>query len=158
MTNRMPITRAGYERLREELRRMKTSDRREVAREIEIARGHGDLRENADYDAAKEKQGLLEAAIRDLEDKIARAEIIDVTGMQSDRVVFGATVTLYDTEADEELTVQIVGEVEADPKSGRISVTSPMGRALIGKLVDDTVAVQAPGGRREYEIVDIRFE
>ncbi len=158
MSDRLPMTRAGYERLREDLKRLKTNDRRQVANEIEIARGHGDLRENADYEAAKNKQGMIEATIRDLEDKVARAEVIEVTNLSGDRVVFGATVDLVDGETDEELTVQIVGDVEADLKLGRISVSSPMARALIGKAVDDTVSVQAPGGRKSYEITDIRFE
>lgn len=155
---RLPMTREAYERLREELKRMKTQGRREVANEIEIARGHGDLRENADYDAAKEKQGLLEASIRDYEDKVARAEVIDVSQLSGDKVVFGATVTVFDVQADEEVTVQIVGEIEADPKLGRISVTSPIARALIGKQVDDTVRVVTPGGLRQYEILDIAFK
>jgi transcription elongation factor GreA len=158
VSDRLPMTRAGYERLREELKRLKTTERRQVATEIEIARGHGDLRENADYEAAKDKQGMLEATIRDLEDKVARAEVIDVTHLSGERVVFGATVDLVDAETDEALTVQIVGDVEADLKQGRISVSSPMARALIGKAVDDSVSVQAPGGRKSYEITDIRFE
>jgi transcription elongation factor GreA len=158
MSDRMPMTRAGYERLRDELKRLKTVERHKVAHEIEIARGHGDLRENADYEAAKDKQGMLEATIRDLEDKVARADVIDVSNIASERIVFGATVDLVDAETDDEITVQIVGEVEADAKAGRISVTSPLARALIGKSADDVVSVQAPGGRRSYEVVDIRFE
>lgn len=158
MTDRLPMTRGGYDRLREDLRRLKTTERRQVALEIEIARGHGDLRENADYEAAKNKQGMIEANIRDLEDKVARAEVIDVSTTRSERVVFGATVRLLDTATDDEVTVQIVGEVEADAKAGRVSITSPLARALIGRAVDDSVAVQAPGGRKTYEVVEIRFE
>lgn len=155
---RQPMTRAGYERLKNELRKLKTIDRRDVAREIEIARGHGDLRENADYDAAKEKQGMLEANIRDLEDHLARAEVIEVDRMAGDRVIFGATVTVHDDNTDEESTLTIVGEAEADLKVGRISVTSPLARALIGKRVDDEVKVQTPGGVRNYTVLEIAFE
>lgn len=154
---RMPITRAGYEKLRDDLNRLKTHDRRAVADEIEIARAHGDLSENADYDAAKEKQGLLEAKIRDSEDKLARAEVIDVSKLSGDRVVFGATVTLLDLDRDERSTVTIVGEVESDAKAGRISVGSPLARALIGKQVDDEVDVRTPGGERTYEVLDVTF-
>ena len=157
MDQRMPITRRGYERLKEELKRLKTTERRDVAREIEIARGHGDLRENADYDAAKERQGMLEANIRVLEDKLARAEIIDVARLSGDRVVFGATVDLLDVDTDEERTLTLVGEFEADAKAGLVSVTSPIARALIGKRIDDAVNVVTPGGEREYEITDVRF-
>ena len=157
MSDRVPITRVGYEKLREELKRMKTADRRAVAHEIEIARGHGDLRENADYDAAKEKQGILEANIRDLEDKLARAEVIDSSILSGNRIVFGAQVHVLDVENDEEQTFRIVGELEADVKNGRLSVTSPLARALIGKAVDDAVQVRTPGGVREYEILDVTF-
>ena len=153
----MPVTRSGYEKMREALRKMKTHDRREVAREIEIARAHGDLRENADYDAAKEKQGILEANIRDLEDKMARAEVIDVSSLSGERVVFGATVEIFDLATEEEKALTIVGEIEADAKHGRISVTSPLARALIGKSVDDTVDVRTPGGSKEYEITNVSF-
>ncbi len=155
---RMPVTLAGYERLKGELKKLKTLDRRAVAQEIEIARAHGDLRENADYDAAKEKQGMLEANIRELEDKLARAEVIDTTKLSGDRVVFGATVTLLDTNTDEEQRLTLVGEVETDLKRGRISVSSPIARALIGKRVDDTVKVHTPGGVREYEVLEVEFE
>lgn len=154
---RMPMTRGGYERLRDELKKMKTEDRRAVAREIEIARGHGDLRENADYDAAKEKQGMLEATIRDYEDKLARAEVIDVESLSGDRIVFGATVTLFDIDEDAEKKLTIVGEIEAEPKEGKISVTSPLARALIGKEVDDEVRVRTPGGTRMYEVLEVEF-
>ena len=158
MSDRVPITRTGYESFREQLKKMKTTDRRAVAEEIEIARAHGDLRENADYDAAKEKQGLLEAGIRDLEDKLARADVIDVDKLSGDRVVFGARVTLLDVDNDKELTYQIVGEVEADVKAGRLSVTSPLARSLIGKQTDSVVSVRSPGGVREYEITDVVFD
>ena len=157
MDEKMPVTRAGFERMKDELKRLKTTERRDVAREIEIARSHGDLRENADYDAAKERQGMLEANIRSLEDKLARADVIDVSRLSGERVVFGATVGLLDLDTDEEQTVTIVGEVEAEPKAGIISVTSPVARALIGKNLDDTVKVKTPGGVREYEIVSVDF-
>lgn len=152
------MTRKGYEALREKLKQHKTHDRRAVADEIEIARGHGDLRENADYEAAKEKQGMLEATIRVMEDQLARAEVIDIGKLGGDRVKFGATVTLVDLETDDERELMIVGEVEADVKAGRISVTSPLARALIGRNVDDTVIVRTPGGEKEYEITDVRFQ
>lgn len=155
---RLPMTRQGYEALREKLKRHKTHDRRAVADEIEIARGHGDLRENADYEAAKEKQGMLEATIRVMEDQLARAEVIDISQLGGDRVKFGATVTLFDLDTDAERVLTIVGEVEADVKAGRISVASPLARALIGRHVDDTVQVQTPGGAKEYEITDVVFE
>ncbi len=155
--DRMPITRAGYERLREGLKRLKTIDRREVANLIEVARSHGDLRENADYDSAKERQGMLEANIRDLEDKLARADIIDVSRHNGDRVVFGATVTFIDLDTDEVRSLTIVGELEADPTVGLISVASPLARGFIGKRVDDVALVQTPGGRKEYEITVIAF-
>ena len=153
----MPITRVGYETMKVELKRLKTTERRDVAREIELARSHGDLRENADYDAAKERQGMLEANIRSLEDKLARAEVIDVSRLTGERVIFGATVGLLDLDSDEEKTVTIVGEAEADVRAGRISVTSPIARALIGKSVDDVANVNTPGGLREYEITAVNF-
>jgi transcription elongation factor GreA len=155
--DRMPVTKRGYDRLKTHLGRLKTHERRKVADEIEIARAHGDLRENADYEAAREKQGMLEANIRDLEDKLARADVIDVSRISGERVVFGATVVLLDVNTDEEQTLVIVGEVEADAKAGRISVTSPLARGLVGKSVDDVAKIRTPGGIREYEITDVRF-
>ena len=157
MDQRMPITRNGYERMSKELKRLKTSERRDVAREIELARSHGDLRENSDYDAAKERQGMLEANIRSLEDKLARAEVIDVSRLSGERVIFGATVVLLDLDSDEERTVTIVGVVETDVRAGRISITSPIARALIGKSIEDIVSVDTPGGLREYEVTDVNF-
>ena len=155
---RVPITKKGFERIRDELKRLKTSERRDVANQLEIARAHGDLKENADYDAARERQGMLEAMIRDLEDVVARAEVIDTSTLDGDRVVFGATVDLFNLDTEEETTIRIVGEAEADVKTGQISVTSPLARALIGKYADDTVKVSTPGGRKEFEITDISFE
>ena len=158
MSDRVPLTKKGFERIRDELKRLKTSERRDVANQLELARAHGDLKENADYDAARERQGMLEAMIRDLEDVLARAEVIDTSRLSGDRVVFGATVELFNTETEEENSIRIVGEAEADVKVGRISVTSPLARALIGKRLDDTVRVTTPGGRKEYEITDVSFE
>lgn len=155
--DRIPITLDGYERLKEELRRLKTKDRYEVAKEIEVARAHGDLSENAEYEAAKERQGHIEARIRDLEAKLAGAEVIDPKKLSSDKVVFGATVELEDLDTGEELEVQIVGPDEGDMKKGKISIHSPMARALIGKEVEDEAVVKAPGGTRSYEVKAIRF-
>ena len=155
---RMPMTRPGYERIKALLKRLKGPERIEVANEIEIARAHGDLRENADYDAAKEKQGMLEARIRDLEDAVGRAQVIDTSNLSGDKVMFGATVTLLNLKTDEEQTITLVGEVETDLKAGRISVTAPLARALVGRSLDDVVSVRTPGGVREYEITDVQFE
>jgi transcription elongation factor GreA len=158
MSGRMPITARGYEHFNAELRRLKSTERTRIARDIEIARSHGDLRENADYDDAKERQGMLEARIAKLESDLALADIIDVTKLTGDRVVFGATVTLLDQDEDTEMTVTIVGELEADAKHDRISVTAPIARALIGKRVDDEISVDTPGGERNYEITAVRFD
>jgi transcription elongation factor GreA len=158
MSDRVPLTKKGFESIRDELKRLKTSERRDVANQLELARAHGDLKENADYDAARERQGMLEAMIRDLEDVIARAEVIDTSRLSGDRVVFGATVELFNTDTEEENSIRIVGEAEANVKIGRISVTSPLARALIGKRLDDTVRVTTPGGRKQYEITDVSFE
>ncbi len=155
--DRVPMTQEGYEARMAELKRLKTKDRYEIAKEIEVARAHGDLSENAEYEAAKDKQGHIEAKIRDLEDKLARAEVIDPSKLESDKVVFGATVVLEDMDTGEEIRVQIVGPEEGDAKQGRISVHSPMARALIGKEVEDEAVVRAPGGTRSYEVKEIRF-
>ncbi len=155
--DRVPMTQEGYENLKAELKRLKSKDRYEVAREIEVARAHGDLSENAEYEAAKDKQGHLEAKIREIEDKLARAEVIDPSKLTSDRVVFGAIVDLEDLDTGEEIRVQIVGPDEGDVKQGKISIHSPMARALIGKEVEDEAVVRAPGGTRSYEVKAIRF-
>jgi transcription elongation factor GreA len=154
---RIPMTQAGMLRLKEELKRIKSIDRPKNVRDIEEARGHGDLSENAEYHAAKERQSFLEGRTRLLEDAIARAEVIDVTKLSGDRVSFGATVVLADTEGDAEVRYRIVGELEADIKQGQVSITSPIARALIGREVGEIVIVQAPGGGREYEILDVQF-
>lgn len=158
MSDKVPMTVRGYNLLKDELRKLKSHDRIEISKAIEIARGHGDLKENADYSAAKERQSFIEGRILDLESKIALAEVIDPSKLSGERVVFGATVTLQDTETEEEVTYQIVGLDEADLKAGMISVTSPMARAMIGKSLGDEVSVKSPkGGSKEYEITGVQF-
>jgi len=154
--DRIPMLKEGYDALEAELRRLKTVDRREVVHAIEEARAHGDLSENAEYHAAKERQGMIEARVNELEDKLSRAEVIDPTAMNGEKVVFGATVSLLD-EDDKKLKYQIVGADEADVRAGKISYTSPMGRALIGKKKGDEVEVITPGGEKYYEITKVEF-
>lgn len=155
--SKVPLTVQGAEKLRAELQRLK-AERPQIIDAIATAREHGDLKENAEYHAAREQQGFAEARIRDLEFKLANAEIIDVTTLNADgRVVFGATVDLADTDTGDEVTYRIVGEDEAYIKAGLISVSSPVARALIGKQEGDIAVVRAPGGDREYEIVEIRY-
>jgi len=151
------MTEAGFNRLQEELRRLKTVDRPAVIRAIAEAREHGDLSENAEYHAARERQSFIEGRVLELEDKIARAEVIDVSKLSGSAVKFGATVVLADEETDEETKYQIVGEDEADIKLGLLSVTSPLGRALIGKQVNESVEVTTPRGAKSYEIVKVLF-
>jgi transcription elongation factor GreA len=141
--------------MREELERLKKRDRIDVVKAIEVAREHGDLRENAEYHAAKERQGHIEGRIIELEDKVSRAEVIDCTAVNCERVVFGTVVSLFDLDTDEELTYQLLGPDEADVKKGSISVTSPLGQSIIGKSVGDEVIARTPGGAREFEITDI---
>jgi transcription elongation factor GreA len=152
------MTPGGLRRLKEELKQLQTVERVRISKEIEVARGHGDLRENSEYHAAKEKQSHIEGRILNLNDWIARAEVIDVSKLKGDRVVFGATVKLLDQESDREITYTLVGELEADIKRRMISVTSPLARGLIGKAVGDLATVQSPGGPREYEVVEIGFD
>ncbi|MCK5933891.1 transcription elongation factor GreA [Fulvimarina manganoxydans] len=152
---KVPMTQRGFEALKEELRRRQQEERPRIIQAISEARAHGDLSENAEYHAAKESQSLNEGRISELEDLTARAEVIDVTRMSGDKIKFGATVKLVDEETDEERSFQIVGEQEADVKSGKISVTSPIARALIGKSEGDTVEVAAPGGARSYEVLEV---
>jgi transcription elongation factor GreA len=155
------MTKAGAEKLRAELKELKSVKRPKVIQAIAEAREHGDLKENAEYHAAREQQSFIEGRIKEIEGAVSHAEIIDVAALGAtagDKVVFGATVDLYDVEADKEVTYQIVGELEADIKHHLISITSPIARALIGKSVGDTVDVRAPGGVREYEIVAVRYE
>jgi transcription elongation factor GreA len=156
--SRIPMTASGLRRLKEELKQLQTVERLKISKEIEVARAHGDLRENAEYHAAKEKQSHIEGRILSLNDWIARAEVIDVAKLSGDKVVFGATVKLLDVETDKEVTYTLVGELEADIKRRLISVTSPLARGLIGKAVGDLVNVQSPGGTREYEVVEVLFE
>jgi transcription elongation factor GreA len=152
-----PITPAGHEKLKSELHRLKTVERPKISLEIGAARELGDLSENFEYHAAKDRQGLIEARIRDLEDKLSRAQVIDPTKLSGDRVVFGAFVSIADNVSGEERSFQIVGEFEADVESSRISVTSPLARALVGREVGDEVRIPGKNGPRTVEIVDVRF-
>ncbi len=154
---KVPMTPRGAQRLKDELKRRKEVDRYAIVKAIEIARGHGDLSENADYSAAKEAQGLNEASIKHLEVLLALSEVIDPTKLSGKRVVFGATVRLNDGETGEEVRYQIVGEQEADIKKGLISITAPVARALVGKEAGDSVTVRTPKGTRDYEILDVQF-
>jgi len=153
-----PMTVEGAEKLRQELHRLKTVERQAVIAAIAEARAHGDLSENAEYDAARERQAFIEGRIQELEAKLANAQIIDPKTLDADgRVVFGATVELEDLESGDKACYQIVGDEEADVKAGEISVSSPIARALIGKYAGDVVQVQTPGGMREFEILDVRY-
>lgn len=155
---KIPMTVSGYDWLESELRRLKNNERPAVIQAIAEARAHGDLSENAEYHAAKEKQGWIEGQILEFEDKIGRAQVIDATKLSGDSIVFGATVTILDEDSEEENTYQIVGDFEADVKLGKISVQSPIARALIGKEEGDSVEVSAPGGARGYEIMKVAFQ
>lgn len=156
--NKTPLTVAGAEKLRTELHRLKTVERPNVIAAIAEARSHGDLSENAEYEAAKDRQGFIEGRIMEVESKLANAQIIDPTLLDADgRCVFGATVELEDLESGQVVTYQIVGDDEADIKDNKISISSPIARALIGKYAGDIAEVQAPGGVREYEIIDVRY-
>jgi transcription elongation factor GreA len=157
MSNTIPLTKESYEALQEELKRLIREERPKVIQDIAEARSHGDLSENAEYDAAKNRQGFIEGRILELQGKLARAHVVDLTGLKPDKVVFGATVTLYDTSTEEEITYKIVGEDEADIKQGKISCTSPVGKALIGHKLDDSVKVTVPSGTKEYEIIEIKY-
>ncbi len=157
MSQRVPMTKGGLLRLKEELKRLKNVERPKIVKEIAEARSHGDLSENAEYHAAKEKQSHVEGRIQQVEHWIASAEVIDLSKHQGDRVVFGATVTLEEVESGDPVKYRIVGELEADLKHGRISVTSPIARALIGRSEGDTVKVRTPGGEKEYEIQGVSF-
>lgn len=157
--SKVPITLHGAGLLKEELHRLKTIERPAVIAAIAEARSHGDLSENAEYDAAKERQGFVEGRIKDVEGKLGNALIIDPRALDADgRVVFGSTLELEDIDEGQTVTYQIVGDDEADLKQGKISINSPVARALIGKFAGDVVEVQTPGGRREYEILDVRYE
>jgi transcription elongation factor GreA len=151
------MTAAGLQRLQDELKRLKNVERPSVIRAIAEAREHGDLSENAEYHAAKERQGFIESQVAELESQITMAQVIDVSQLSGDTVKFGATVRLVDIETDEEVRYQIVGPVEADIKAGRISITSPIGRALIGKREGEEIDVATPGGRKQYEVLGVQF-
>ena len=156
--NKFPMTVEGAERLKVELHRLKTVERPAIIQAIAEARAHGDLSENADYDAAKERQGFIEGRIADVESKLGNAQVIDPAGIDAEgRVVFGATVDLEESATTDRVTYQIVGHDEADIKQGKISIGSPIARAMIGKAEGDTADVQAPGGVRSYEILAVRY-
>ena len=154
---KVPMTAEGYTRLQEELKHLKTVERPTVIRAIAEAREHGDLSENAEYHAARERQSFIEGRVLELEDRISRADVIDVQALSGDSVKFGATVKLADEDTDEESTYQIVGQDESDIKAGRLSITAPLARGLIGKSVGDVVEVTTPNGSKSYEVMDIQF-
>ena len=156
--DRVPLTERGAQLLRDELKQLKSKERPAIIQAIAEAREHGDLKENAEYHAAKERQGFIEGRIKDLEGKLSNAQVIDVTKVDGGgKVIFGATVKLYDIDGDKEVTYQIVGQDEADIKSGLISVTSPIARGLIGKREGDEVTVTTPGGQVPYEILTVEY-
>lgn len=158
MTDRVPMTKQGYDMLKEELRKLRSVDRLENVKDIEEARAHGDISENAEFAAAKEKQAHIAGRMAMLDDRLARAQVIDPTGQEGDRIQFGATVDLEDSENGEEVRYTIVGEDEADISKGLISVTSPVGRALMNKGPEDEVTVKVPKGTRQFEILAVRYE
>jgi len=155
---RVPMTVYGYEKLNAELKNLLHVERPAVIAAIDEARSHGDLKENAEYHAAKERQGFIEGRIAELESKLSRAEVIDPTKLKSDKIVLGATITLVDTDTDKTVTYALVGPDEADLENGKISTTSPIGRALLGKAEGDEATVQAPGGKRVYEVEKVEFK
>lgn len=158
MSDKQPMTQNGKLKLEEELKRLMSVERPENIKAIEEARGHGDLSENADYDAAKERQAFIESRIGDIQAKLANAEIVDPSSIKSDKIVFGATVKMLDLDTDKEVTYQIVGEDEADVKNGKISVFSPIARSMIGKAVGDVVEFHSPKGEKEYEILELDYK
>ena len=154
---RIPMTLSGYKKIEDEIKQLKSVERPEVIRMIAEAREHGDLSENAEYHAAKERQSFIEGRVMELEDMMSRAEVIDAASLSGDSIKFGATVTVIDEDTEEERTYQIVGDIEADVKEGRVSISSPIARALIGKKEGETVEVNTPGGGRCYEITRVSF-
>jgi transcription elongation factor GreA len=156
--NKIPMTAEGFFRLEEELKQLKTIERPAIIRAIAEAREHGDLSENAEYHAARERQSFIEGRVLELEDKISRAEVIDVSKLSGKVIKFGATVTLIDEDTDEKSAYQIVGEDEADIKSKRLAITAPLARALVGKKVGDQVEVTTPGGSKSYEVAKVQFK
>ncbi len=157
MSQRIPMTPGSHQSLQEELKRLVRVERPKVVNEIAVARDHGDLSENAEYDAAKEKQGMIEGRIQELNGMIALAQVINPAELDAENIVFGATVTILDVDTEAQFTYQIVGEEEANIKEGKISVTSPVGRALIGHHIDDEVTIKVPSGVKLYEIIDIVY-
>ncbi len=155
--DKIPVTSKGFATMEAEVKKLKTVDRPAVIAAIAEARAHGDLSENAEYSAAREKQSFIEGRIRDIEDKIARAEVIDVSKLSGDKIVFGATVTLMDEDTEEEVKYQIVGDYEADLTKGMISINAPIARALVGKKQGASVEVKTPKGEKSYEIVKVEF-
>ncbi|MDA9558491.1 transcription elongation factor GreA [Alphaproteobacteria bacterium] len=155
--DKFPITNEGFEKIEIELKNLKSIERPSIIKSISEAREHGDLSENAEYHAAKEKQSFIEGRIADLESKISRAEVINTKKLKGNKVIFGATVTLGDMDSKKNIIYQIVGTEEADVENGKISISSPLAKALLGKKIDDTVEVYSPGGSREYEVEDIKF-
>lgn len=154
---KVPMTPSGHQHLQDEIKRLKTVERPRIIQAIAEARRHGDLSENAEYHAAKEQQGLNEARVAELEDKLSRAEVIDISKLSGDTVKFGATIELVDEDTEDEVRYQIVGEIEADISAGKISVTSPIARALMGKSTGDSVEVATPGGGKSYEILSVGY-
>lgn len=155
--DRIPITNIGFEKLEKELKNLKTLERPAIIKAIAEAREHGDLSENAEYHAAKEKQSFIEGRIADLENKISRAEVINTKKLKSNKIIFGATVTLGEIGIKKNIIYQIVGTEEADVENGKISISSPLAKALLGKKIDDSVEVYSPGGSKEYEVENIEF-
>lgn len=155
MVQRIPMSKTGNLKLKEELSKLEKVDRIDVVKAIEVARGHGDLKENAEYHAAKERQGLIEGRILELKDKLSRAEVIDCIKVSTERAVFGTVVTLLDLDTDEEVAYQLLGPEESDVKKGSISVLSPLGQSILGKSVGDEIIAVTPGGNREFELMEI---
>lgn len=155
--DKVPMTPQGLQKLKDELKRLRSVEMPDIVKAIEVARGHGDLSENADYDAAKNRQGQIVSRMTELEDKIARAHVIDPASLDHDKVVFGATVKLLDVDSEEEMEYQIVGADESDVKQGKISIQSPIARSLIGKKVGDAAKITTPKGSRELEVLEINF-
>ena len=155
---KVPMTAEGYTSLEAEIKNLKPAERPRIIKLIAEARSHGDLSENAEYHAAKELQGITEARIADLEDKLSRADIIDVSKLKGDQVMFGATVTLIDEDTEDKVKYRIVGEIEGNVKEGKISITSPIARALLGKRKNDVVEVSTPGGGKSYEIIKVEYK
>ena len=156
--NKIPMTVDGFNHLQDELKRLKSTERPAIIRAIAEARTHGDIAENAEYHAARERQSFIEGRLAELEDKIARAEVIDVSKLSGDTITFGATVTLVDEDTDKKAVWQIVGEPEADAKKGKISITSPLARALVGKKKGASVEVVTPGGAKAYEVMKVEWK